>query len=280
MARCRGTLQMTALLLLTGLMMVSRPVHADTANLDAFTLKPSREAALIIAGLVFQQVGSNAVEKLNGPDPAAIDKNDLPVFERFASEYYSKKISYFSDHTKDATTGLMFLATSVLLKDRKRENIAAFVTDMAMYIESQTILVGLTKCAKGFAGRSRPYAYNPDLSSGKRGSRNAAQSFWSGHASLAFTTAVFTGYVFQHHHPQSRLIKPIWITGLGCATATSVLRVRSGNHFPTDVIAGAAVGSFIGWFVPRMHREKESNYRCEFVTTDDDITLMRVTCDF
>ena len=31
------------------------------------------------------------------------------------------------------------------------------------------------------------------------------------------------------------------------------LRVRAGRHYPTDVLAGAALGTFIGWLVPRLH---------------------------
>ena len=125
-----------------------------------------------------------------------------------------------------------------------------------MFVECETAIIGLTKCAKSLSKRPRPYAYNTDLSYEKRESRNASLSFWSGHASLAFTTAVFSGYVFQNRHPGSRLIMPVWITGICFATATSVLRVRSGNHFPSDIVVGAAVGSFIGWIIPRIHKEK------------------------
>ncbi len=55
-----------------------------------------------------------------------------------------------------------------------------------------------------------------------------------------------------------------------------VLRVWSGNHYPSDVIAGAAVGSFIGWLVPRMHKGKESRYRCELAANEEDIPILSV----
>jgi membrane-associated phospholipid phosphatase len=35
----------------------------------------------------------------------------------------------------------------------------------------------------------------------------------------------------------------LWAGGTLLAAATGVFRVLSGNHFPTDVLAGAAVGS-------------------------------------
>lgn len=252
-------IQMTAAVILTGMLCIARPVNADTNDFEVFKLQPSKETTLFISGLIFQQAGNYFVSKLNGPDLNTLNKNDIPVFERFACNYYSKRLSYFSDNTKDAVSGLMLLTSLSLLKDVSKKNLKAFLTDVVMFIKSETLIVGLTKCAKGLSKRPRPYANNTDLSYEKRSSRNASLSFWSGHASLAFTTAVFTGYVYQNRHPGSRFIMPVWITGISFATATSILRVRSGNHFPTDVIVGAAVGSFIGWIIPRMHQEKNTS---------------------
>ena len=247
---------MTTAVILACMLCVACPVNADINDLEVFKLQPLRETTLFISGLIFQQAGNYFVSKLNGPDPNTLNKNDIPAFERFACNYYSKKLSYLSDNTKDAVSGLMLLTSLSLLKDDGEENLKAFLTDVIMFIESETLIIGLTKCAKGLSKRPRPYAYKTDLSYEKRISRNASLSFWSGHASLAFMTAVFTGYIYQNRHPGSHLIMPVWITGISFATATSVLRVRSGNHCPTDVVVGAAVGSFIGWIIPWMHKGK------------------------
>jgi undecaprenyl-diphosphatase len=48
-----------------------------------------------------------------------------------------------------------------------------------------------------------------------------------------------------------------WATLAGAVTLTSfvaVERVRSGAHFPTDVIAGAFAGAGIGMLVVHLHR--------------------------
>lgn len=46
-----------------------------------------------------------------------------------------------------------------------------------------------------------------------------------------------------------------WLIGGGYALATTagVLRVVSGNHFATDAVAGAALGSCVGYLVTRLH---------------------------
>jgi membrane-associated phospholipid phosphatase len=37
------------------------------------------------------------------------------------------------------------------------------------------------------------------------------------------------------------------------AAAVSALRVEAGKHCPTDVLAGAALGSGVGWLVATIH---------------------------
>ena len=98
------------------------------------------------------------------------------------------------------------------------------------------------------------FAYNEKLSVGKRQKDNSFQSFWSGHTSHSFMASVFTGYVFLTRYPNSKLVYPVWLCGLSLAAATGTLRVMSGNHFPTDSMVSAAVGSLIGWLIPRIHK--------------------------
>ncbi|MFC1693121.1 phosphatase PAP2 family protein [Candidatus Latescibacterota bacterium] len=249
-------LRFLAIAFLSGVFSMTIPGYANGAELNVYRLKPVKETVFFLSGFSIQQTGNYFISRLTGSNPTSLDRNDVNAIDRFASKYYSKKLSYLSDNTKDAISGLLLITSFSLLTDIRKDNVQAFITDMVMFVESETLIIGLTKCAKGLSRRLRPYAYNTNLSSEMRGSKNASMSFWSGHASLAFTTAVLTGYVFQNRHPRSRFIKPVWITGISLATATSVLRVRSGNHFPSDVIVGAAVGSFVGWIVPRLHQEK------------------------
>jgi membrane-associated phospholipid phosphatase len=43
--------------------------------------------------------------------------------------------------------------------------------------------------------------------------------------------------------------------GVVLTTFVGVERVRSGSHFPTDVIAGALVGAGVGVLVVHLHRD-------------------------
>ena len=231
---------------------------ADGIKHSPFRLTLKKETILTISSISFQQAGNHFLSKMTVPDPTTLNSNTVNNIDSFACKYYSKKMSYFSDNTKDATTVLLALTFLPHFKKINRDNILTFVSDIVLFLETESIIVGMTKCAKGLSKRPRPFVYNSSLSLEKRRKKDSYESFWSGHASLAFATAVFTGYVYQNRHPGSRLIVPVWICGISCATATSIFRIRSGNHFPSDVIVGAAVGSLTGWFIPRMHKENHT----------------------
>lgn len=216
-----------------------------------------KDTVIMLSVFSVYQEGERRISNVVVLDPTALDRNDIPAFERFACNYYSSKLSRISDYTMSAVSGMMLLSSLLLMTEIRKENMQALLTDMVMYSETELLITGLTHCAKGIFKRSRPYAYNTDLPLDTR--RNAFHSFWSSHASVAFSSAVVTGYVFQKRHPGSRLVKPVWICGISCATATAILRVKSGLHFPTDVLTGAAVGSFTGWFIPWLHNEKNQH---------------------
>ncbi len=239
-----------------GIVFTVHPTNAETTDYNAFKLKPAKDTFLFISGLSIINTGYYAVSKLHGPNLSTLDINDVPSIERFVCDKYSKKLSYYSDNTRNAITGLMLFASLSLISESCDEGLKAFITDVTMFVEAEILISGLTQYAKSVSQRYRPYAYNENLSAEKRSSKHASQSFWSGHTSTAFMMAAFSGYVFQNRNPGSRLIKPVWITGMTLATATSILRVQSGNHFPSDVIVGAVAGSFIGWLIPWIHKEK------------------------
>ena len=253
-------------------------VFAEVSEPDPFRLTIQKEVIFALAGIAFQQAGNHFLSNMSLPDPVTLRRHDVFGFDRFACNYYSKKLSNYSDNTKDAATVLLALTLLPDYKKINREKINALLSDVAMLLEAESLIIGMNKCAKGLSERPRPFAYNSNLPIEMRSQRFSFESFWSGHASLAFTTAVFTGYVYQNRHPDSKFIVPVWMLGLSCATATGILRVRSGNHFPTDVIVGSAAGSCIGWLIPRMHKEK--NDAVSFNTGVNGSTGFGITYSF
>lgn len=219
-----------------------------------YALKTGREltwlgvgAAAVGTSVVLQ----NAIEPLSPAAVAVLNRADVNSFDRQATNHFSAPADQLSNLTlvgNAGVLGLLTLGTKPMRQDIK--------TVAVMYIETALLANGIEGMVKGLSQRTRPFVYNPAAPLADKLDRDARQSFFSGHATNAFTTAVFTGEVFRHYFPHSRLKPLVWAGSLGLATATAVLRYEAGKHYPTDLIAGAAFGSLVGWGIPKLHEVK------------------------
>ncbi|MBP5246437.1 MAG: phosphatase PAP2 family protein [Fibrobacter sp.] len=98
-------------------------------------------------------------------------------------------------------------------------------------------------------GRPEIYRSGADRSRGE-----SWGSFYSGHTGAAFSIAVFSSLWFMEKYPNSSYIPLVWGGTLGLASAVGIMRITAGKHFPTDVIAGALVGSVSSYLVLRLHK--------------------------
>ena len=103
---------------------------------------------------------------------------------------------------------------------------------------------------KVLAHRSRPVLYTAHAAAAAT-DVDSRRSFPSGHAALAF--AASTAYVVMAGRERlpyrTRNAVLLYAASLGVAA----LRVSAGQHFPTDVAGGAALGVGIGWLAARVH---------------------------
>lgn len=106
----------------------------------------------------------------------------------------------------------------------------------------------ITPALKEITGRSRPIlgeganAFAPF--SGKH-------SFPSGHTTQAFAIAS----TIAAHYPRDRWVQ---ISSFGIATMVGLSRMESDAHFVSDVLAGAAIGTFVGFEVVNRGKQKSS----------------------
>ncbi len=231
------------------------------AEPSPFHLGPKRETAFLSSGAVIALTGLYFHETVEPPAPGSLDRNRVLRIDRCAIGNSSDAADLLSDVTMGASVALPLLTSAGMHFGADIPDWRALRTDLTMYFESALLAGGLTLLAKGLTERPRPFVYGPETPDRKLREKDSARSFWSGHTVLAFNGAVFAGYVFQRRRPDSPLTVPVWAGGLTLATVTAVMRVRAGEHFPTDVLAGAAVGSLTGWFVPRMHRSDPKRVR-------------------
>ena len=105
----------------------------------------------------------------------------------------------------------------------------------AIYIGTSVIeAVGITYAAKHIIGRDRPFVKYPDKIHVYGAPDADSPSFPSGHTAAAFSLATSLSITY----PQWYVIAPsaVWACGVGFA------RINQGVHYPSDVVAGAAIG--------------------------------------
>lgn len=127
--------------------------------------------------------------------------------------------------------------------------------------EAVVIAVAVTYLAKGVAGRARPAAdpdHPFDLGFGRGFGDNRYQSFPSGHTTAAFATAAAIGSEVGHLRPDLRI--PIGSVLFAAASLVGISRMYHNEHWASDVLVGAAIGTFAGWKVVRYHRTRPGNW--------------------
>jgi undecaprenyl-diphosphatase len=187
-------------------------------------------------------------------DPSKVyDKDDVNAFDRIFMNSYSKKL----DRAGDISLVAAMAAPAVLLATDKSE----WFTVGVMYAETLLIANGIKELTKLCVTRARPYMYyapstypDDDLEDG-----DFANSFPSGHSTMAFAGATFASYTFSNYFPDSPYRYAVTGGSYALALATAALRVKSGNHFMTDVLSGAVIGSATGFLVPWMHTFNTKN---------------------
>jgi membrane-associated phospholipid phosphatase len=133
-----------------------------------------------------------------------------------------------------------------------------YLTDLWVVAEALAWNGAVQDIVRRAVRRPRPFLYSPGVYPSERDSAEAGFSFYSGHTSFAFALATSCSYTFTLRHPHSKWRWVVWPALMAIASIEPVLRVYSGDHFPTDVIVGAVAGSAIGLLFPAVHRRLKS----------------------
>jgi membrane-associated phospholipid phosphatase len=142
-------------------------------------------------------------------------------------------------------------AAGLLLAAESRADLGIVREDLTVLAQAVGTASALTNWSKVAFHRPRPYRY-VDLAAGSGGAAESGLSFPSGHTSVAFAAA-FAYWSIHQRRGTARAQAPRIVTLVALAAATGVLRVVAREHFPTDVVAGAALGAAVGWTVPRLY---------------------------
>ncbi len=126
---------------------------------------------------------------------------------------------------------------------------------LILFAETLALNQGVTDILKSSIRRPRPYLYYDSPDGNAVVEAYDRTSLPSAHTSNAAAGGFFFGTVFCHYYSDSKLKPVVWTLTAGVPALTGYLRVRGGQHFPTDVVAGYLLGGAIGYSVPTLHRK-------------------------
>ncbi len=220
-------------------------VAANDGEGGAPTVDVKIDGAVTAASLV----GALVFDRLSVHDTGVWGRQLLPIDDGVKGNYSSRA------HTFSNVTWTGALAAPVVF-DVARGVDWDTARRTLIYGEALAVNLALYTGIKHAVGRPRPYTYSEaaDVQAYALTQGNdARQSFFSGHSSTTFTAAVSGSWLYAQSSPDVTMRTAVWATSLTLAGATADLRVRAGKHFPSDVLTGAAVGTLIGYGIPRLH---------------------------
>jgi len=237
---------------------------------DSFAVGPLADG-LLAGGSVILGGASELFLHRNEPlDLGLADINKVNGFDRMAVFGYSHGLDLVSDLTLYSALALPAALGFFL-------NESDAVSLLVPYIET-IMLADFSKNVLKFAiPRQRPWMYMVASGGAVPESWEGNDSFPSGHATLSFAAAVFGLFAFTTYFPNSPYLIPFVAVDMGLAVGTSALRVTSGMHFLTDVLAGAALGTAFGALVPLLHQSTAwKTATGKSVTPATEISLLTV----
>jgi membrane-associated phospholipid phosphatase len=241
---------------------VSAQYRTDSSGKSQFTparqqiyrIKPAVDISAEGAGAAWDLYNFSQISKKNNSSVAEVESlriSKIDWFDRWAVHPYNHSVDKLSYEPFFLAMPFPLIVFGIDKKMRKDFWKLAF-----LYAEAMTMTGVLYTSAVHYVNRHRPLVYESASPIGTRTSSNSRNSFFAGHVALVGTSFFFIAQTYADYHPDSRY-KWAFYGGAAALTAlTGYWRNLAGEHFPTDITLGAAVGVASGLLTPALHRVK------------------------
>lgn len=203
-----------------------------------------------------------AIPALLGPNtngPRGINSFDESVRNALLPDSYELQLLFrdSSDALLGAAISYVFIGDALIHATWLRKSPDVGIQMALIDAEVTLLTLGASQLTAHAVGRERPFGrtcgIDIDDDSAQCVENDRYLSFFSTHASLTFAMAAVT---CAHHNALHLSGNHPWIacvTGFTAAAATAVSRIVADQHYATDVMTGAVVGTLIGFAVPAAH---------------------------
>lgn len=241
------TCQHLLLFLVCVVLVPARALAAETVTRPAYELRLDLDLPIV---LIAGATASSFAFKSEAPGVACAprcDESRINRLDRFAAGYYDPAWGTVGDIATVSTLAAPLL--TVLLDEGLRHGL----NDDLVLAEAALVTSALQVSMSYAVARPRPRVYSDEAPIDQRSNANAARSFFSGHVANTVSTSIAALRTFQRLG-QPALGWTMFSLGMAGSALVGVSRVAAGSHFPSDVLAGAAVGVGVGLALPAVHR--------------------------
>ncbi len=212
------------------------------------TLGTGREAAVIGTGMALHGFGLSRHHMDRHRPLPLLHPDHVPRFDRVAMRLWSPRADRGSDILFGVAAAASF-ATAIANQHGERPLLPAVIL-----LESGFVSAGLTNTVKELVRRPRPYLYNAAVPAAAYHADEDDLAFWSGHTANTAALTFACASMVQRSDASRGLKTATWIGAALAPAVMGYLRVRAGQHFPSDVAAGYLIGAAVGIAVPYVHR--------------------------
>ena len=205
------------------------------------------DIAALGVGLVVTALPDVLGKKLPYATCMPCDPSGLPGIDRGVIGDVNHNAALASDL---AWIGTTLGGGALLFNARHGQSTEAKWEDVAIYSQSIVLTSAVTQWSKVLFQRPRPPRYGANAADYP--GVDYGRSFPSGHTSSTFAAAA-SYWSILHRRGEAGRHKSQILLMFGAATLTGTLRVVAHKHFPTDVLAGAVLGTAIGYATPQLH---------------------------
>jgi hypothetical protein len=208
-------------------------------------------------------------------------KNLINSIDRWALHQKSSDRTLYKKISDWGEIGIFLLPTLLILDKEMRKD---WLDLLLMYVEGHTITFSFynySPLGPSAVNRYRPFVYYPKNGSEgftddyRMNNNNTRNSFFSGHVGSCAYSTFFMAKVYCDYHPEQGAAKYLlYLAAAVPPLAIGYARIKSLDHFPSDIAVGFGLGALIGIAVPALHKLPCSKYLSVGMSSSaDDVGL-------
>ncbi len=251
-----------------------KPVKIKVYRVNYFV-----EAAVIALGMAGDIIAIPRLKHKASLDSAEVafantdqQKNLFNSVDKWALKQSTKDRTLWKKISDDGEIGIFLLPSLLMIDKNIRKD---WLHILFMYVEGHTItftFYNYSPLGPFFQNRYRPAVYYPELGLAAQENSNNRNSFYSGHvASCAYST-FFMVKVYCDYHPNIGAAKYLlYLAASVPPLFMGYARIRSLDHYPSDIAVGFGLGAVLGIVVPALHKLPCSKYLSLNLSTSPDV---------